>query len=240
MCSACRAEYADPSDRRFHAQPIACHDCGPRLALVDTRGDALSTAPVEDARRMLLAGKIVTIKGLGGFHIAVRADDEASVLRLRQLKKRDHKPFALMVPSIEKARGLVNLSDAAANLMRSPSCPIVLAERRDRAGVAPSAAPDSHRLGVMLAYTPIHHLLLEKGGSEMPPLVMTSGNGCDEPLAINNCDALHRLGPLCDAILWHDRPIERGVDDSAVPSSCPSLGTIRGSASAGNSRMWSL
>ncbi len=234
MCPSCRAEYANPADRRFHAQPIACHECGPKVTLVDPRGERLGDDPIQLARQMLCDGKILAIKGLGGFHLAVRADDDAAVRRLRQLKKRDHKPFALMVRSIEAARELVDLSSRAAALMQSPACPIVLARRREGAQVAPGVAPANHRLGVMLPYTPIHHLLFGVASKQkavgreesddlptayrLPPtaLVMTSGNQSDEPLAIDNRDALQRLGPMCDAILWHDRPIERGVDDSVV------------------------
>jgi hydrogenase maturation protein HypF len=216
MCPACRAEYTDPADRRFHAQPIACHDCGPRVTLVDRKGQALGTDPIATARSLLWQGRIVAIKGLGGFHIAVRGDDQSAVLRLRQLKKRDHKPLALMVSSIEEARRLVELGRAAVGWLTSPWSPIVLGVRRRQSGIAESVAPGTHRLGLMLPYTPIHHLLLRGGEEEMPPLVMTSGNVCDEPLAIDNGDALRRLGPLCDAILWHGRPIERGVDDSVI------------------------
>jgi hydrogenase maturation protein HypF len=216
MCPACSAEYTEPSDRRFHAQPIACHDCGPRLSLIDAKGEAIEGDPIDVAREMLIAGKILAIKGLGGFHLAVRADEQDAVKRLRQLKKRDHKPFALMVDSIESARELVNLSDTAAAVMQSPACPIVLAPRRVGAHVANAAAPGQHRLGIMLPYTPLHHLLFKSGTARMPTLVMTSGNSTDEPLAISNDDAIQRLSPMCDAILLHDRPIQRGVDDSVV------------------------
>lgn len=214
MCSACRCEYTNPADRRFHAQPIACHDCGPQVAIVDCRGQKIVGDPIDQARRLLLEGKIVAVKGLGGFHLAVKADDEQAVQRLRRLKKRDSKPFALMVGSIEKARRIVELSHTAEQLMLSPQCPIVLAIRHGDSEIAPSVAPGNHRLGVMLPYTPIHHLLLK----DLPDtvFVMTSGNISDEPLAIDNDEALERLGPMCDAILWHDRPIQRGVDDSVV------------------------
>jgi hydrogenase maturation protein HypF len=216
MCPACSAEYTEPSDRRFHAQPIACHDCGPKLSLIDSQGEAIAGDPIDVAREMLLAGKILAIKGLGGFHLAVRADDQDAVKRLRQLKKRDYKPFALMVESIESARELVDPSDTAIAAMQSPACPIVLTPRRDSASVADAVAPGQQRLGVMLPYTPLHHLLFKSGISRMPTLVMTSGNSTDEPLAISNDDAIQRLSPMCDAILLHDRPIQRGVDDSVV------------------------
>lgn len=216
LCPTCREEYSEPADRRFHAQPIACPNCGPVLSLVDRSGDPIVGDPIEVAQKLLLNGKILAIKGLGGFHLAVRADDQAAVLRLRDLKKRDHKPFALMAASIESARQLVELSDAAVAMMQSPACPIMLAVRRDGASVAEGVAPGSHRLGVMLPYTPVHHLLLRSEKQVMPALVMTSGNASDEPLVIDNLDAIHRLGALCDAMLWHDRPIRRGVDDSVV------------------------
>lgn len=214
MCPACASEYTSPSDRRFHAQPIACHDCGPTVSLVDSRGQQIDDTPITAAAKMLADGKILAIKGLGGFHLSVRADDESAVARLRKLKKRDHKPFALMVRSIEAARELAQLSDVAAATMQSPACPIVLAPRRDAGRIATSVAPRQYRLGLMLPYTPIHHLLFQ--WLDVPALVMTSGNLSDEPLVITNQEALDRLGPMCDAILWHDRPIERGVDDSVV------------------------
>ncbi|WP_428938079.1 carbamoyltransferase HypF [Fontivita pretiosa] len=215
MCSRCHAEYTDPADRRFHAQPIACHACGPRLELVDPTGQPMAGDPIRLARRMLVEGRILAIKGIGGFHLAVRADSRQAVARLRQLKHRDHKPFALMVRSVQAARELVHLSEEAVKMLTSPAAPIVLAPRRvpGDSVVADAVAPSQHRLGVMLPYTPIHHLLLRR----LPmPLVMTSGNDSDEPLVISNSDAIRRLGRMCDAILWHDRPIQRGVDDSVV------------------------
>jgi hydrogenase maturation protein HypF len=215
MCPTCRAEYTNPADRRFHAQPIACHDCGPTLKLVGRDGAALADDPIDAARDLLIAGTIVAIKGLGGFHLAVRADDEQAVKRLRDLKKRDHKPFALMVASIQSARRLVTLSDPAVAAMRSPACPIVLAPRIEPSAIAPSVAPGNYRLGVMLPYTPVHHLLFGSP-SVIPPLVMTSGNVSDDPLIIDDADALDQLGSMSDAILLHERPIQRGVDDSVL------------------------
>jgi hydrogenase maturation protein HypF len=216
MCGACRTEYTDPSDRRFHAQPIACHDCGPALQLVDSQGNRLADDPIKGAGQRLASGKILAIKGLGGFHLAVRADDWVAVLRLRQLKQRDFKPFALMCADMDRAHRLVELSEAAMEAMRSPATPIVLAPRRSEAEVAPAVAPGNHRLGVMLPYTPIHHLLFHAGRGQFDVLVMTSGNLSDEPLVIDNADAVRRLGSMCDAILLHDRPIERCVDDSVA------------------------
>lgn len=212
MCPACAKEYRRPEDRRFHAQPIACRECGPKLELADARGDLIYEEPIAGAAKRLLAGQILAIKGLGGFHLAVRADDHKAVSRLRRLKKRDAKPFALMVRSIDHAQRLVQLSAAAQLLIQSPARPIVLADRRPNTEIASSVAPGNHRLGVMLPYTPIHHLLFDD--SRLPALVMTSGNLCDEPLVIDNQEAIQRLGSLCDSVLWHDRPIERCVDDS--------------------------
>ncbi len=216
MCERCREEYTNPSDRRFHAQPIACHDCGPRLSLIETQGNPIAQDPILEAIERLDAGKILAIKGLGGFHLAVRADDHAAVDRLRQLKKRDYKPFALMCADMRRVRQLVRLSLLAAAVVASPASPIVLAPRQPGEHVAPAVAPGNHRLGVMLPYTPIHHLLFHHARGRFDTLVMTSGNASDEPLAIDNAEALLRLGGLCDAILLHDRPIERCVDDSVV------------------------
>lgn len=214
MCAICRAEYIDPADRRFHAQPIACPDCGPQLSLLTPQGQLIDGDPIDVAVEQLAAGHILAIKGLGGFHLAVRADHHAGVLRLRELKKRDAKPFALMCANVPTAARLVELSDAAAVVLASPAAPIVLAARRHDAPIANAVAPHNHRLGVMLPYTPIHHLLFARGQFDV--LVMTSGNISDEPLVIDNDEAVQRLGNLCDAILLHDRPIERCVDDSVV------------------------
>jgi hydrogenase maturation protein HypF len=213
MCPACRGEYADPADRRFHAQPIACPACGPKVELVTTDGTPLPGDPYRGAAHLLRAGRVVAIKGLGGFHLACDATNAAAVRLLRQRKQRDTKPFALMVRDLEWAGRLARVSEPAAALLRSAACPIVLCPRRAEAPVAPGVADGLHRLGLMLPYTPIHHLLLaaDKG---LNILVMTSANVSDEPLVIDNGDALQRLAGLCDALLWHDRPIERAVDDS--------------------------
>jgi hydrogenase maturation protein HypF len=215
MCSACGREYRDNHDRRFHAEPIACPVCGPRVELVDPHGRMLGPDPIDAAVELLRAGRILAIKGLGGFHLAVRADDKPAVHRLRSLKRRDAKPLALMCRSIRAARQLVVLSDRAAQVMQSPACPIVLAQRIHDGVVAANVAPGSQRLGVMLPYTPIHHLLFARG-PDLPPLVMTSGNISDEPLVIDNAECVARLGDMCDGILWHDRPIQRAVDDSIL------------------------
>ncbi len=219
MCPRCRGEYVDPLDRRFHAQPIACHDCGPQIQLLtaDGKGKYEKQNAIDQAVALLCGGRIVAIKGLGGFHLACRAADEEAVGRLRKLKHRDAKPFALMCANLKQARQLVNLSDRAAEAMTSPACPIVLAGRREGGlEVSPQVAPGNHRLGVLLPYTPMHHLLFARGGEALGPLVMTSGNVSDEPLVIDNDEAAGRLGGLCDAFLWHDRGIHRCVDDSVL------------------------
>lgn len=216
LCDDCRAEYTDPCDRRYHAQPIACHDCGPTLGLVDPKGTPLPGDPIASAAKLLQAGGVLAVKGLGGFHLAVRADDGQAVSRLRRSKQRDGKPLALMCRSVESAGRLVHLSASGAALLRSSAAPIVLAPRRTNINVALSVAPDNHRLGVMLAYTPIHHLLFAELDPAVDALVMTSANPSGEPLTIDNSEALERLSGRCDAILWHDRPIRRRVDDSVV------------------------
>ncbi len=210
MCDACRAEYEDPADRRFHAEPIACHECGPRLSL-----------PLEDVVAALLDGRIAAVKGIGGYHLACRADDEAVVARLRARKRREEKPFAVMAPDLAAAERLVALTGAERALLRGRERPIVLARRRPEAGVAPSVAPRSADLGVMLPYSPLHHLLLGDAGV---PLVMTSGNRSDEPIAHRDDDAAERLAGIADLILAHDRPIATRVNDSvvrAVPGRAP-------------------
>lgn len=216
LCPACAAEYHDPQDRRFHAQPIACHDCGPTWRLGDARGGSLPGDPAVEARRLLDAGRVVAIKGVGGFHLAVRADDEACILRLRGLKHRDAKPLAVLAWTLEQAERLVRLTPAGLDALQSSARPIVLAQRRGGAELARSLAPGTHRLGVMLPYTPIHHLLLRAAPAPPPPIVLTSANCSDEPLLFRDEDAPRLLAGLCDAVLTHDRPIARGVDDSVV------------------------
>lgn len=216
LCDACADEYGDPSDRRFHAQPTACHACGPRVSLVDAAGRERRGDPYKEAARLLRGGRAVAIKGLGGFHLAVRADDDKAVARLRKLKHRDHKPFAVMCRSLDAARKIVRLSGAGAELLQSPASPIVLAPRRAGAAVAPGVAPNNHRIGVMLPNTPIQHLLFAELEPSIDTLVMTSANLTDEPLVIDNDEAVDRLCGVCDAMLWHDRPIARCVDDSVM------------------------
>ncbi|KKM48510.1 hypothetical protein LCGC14_1557660, partial [marine sediment metagenome] len=214
MCTDCAAEYARPGDRRFHAQPIACAVCGPSCWLVDPRGKQIVCAdPIAEAAQRIRAGRIVAIKGLGGFHIACRADDEHVVARLRRRKSRDAKPFALMVRDMDQGRLLCRIDPAAEELLTGPLRPIVLLPRLPDARLAEPVAPGLSALGIMLPYTPLHHLLM---GFDLPPLVMTSGNVSDEPLIRLNEDAVAHLAPIADAILLHNRGIQRSVDDSVV------------------------
>ncbi len=212
MCAACRAEYEDPRDRRFHAQPNACPACGPRAALV---GSALAgaTDAVAAAAALLRDGAIVAVKGLGGYHLACRADDARAVAALRSRKRREDKPFALLVADVAAARGLVELDAPSVALLCSPARPIVLAPRRPGAHVAPAVAPGVRELGVALPYTPLHHLLVHDAGCA---LVLTSGNVSDEPIAYRDDDARERLAAIADAFLVHDRPIHIRTDDSVA------------------------
>ena len=208
MCDRCRAEYEDPLDRRFHAQPNACPECGPRLRLPDGRSGEEALAAAVEA---LLGGRIVAVKGVGGFHLACRAADERAVATLRARKHREDRPFALMVRDLASAGALVELSAGDERALEAPERPIVVAPARAGAGVAPSVAPRSADLGVMLPYSPLHHLLLADTGQ---PLVMTSGNFSDEPIAYRDDHALERLAPIADLFLLHDRPIATRTDDS--------------------------
>ena len=214
MCSLCRAEYEDPGHRRFHAEPNACPACGPVARLVDAGGQPVGAArgdAVVEAAAALADGAIVAVKGLGGYHLACRASDERAVATLRSRKHREDKPFALMVASLEVARTLVELSPAAQALLESRARPVVLAPRLAGAGVAVSVAPRSRELGLMLPYSPLQHLLLAPR-----PLVMTSGNVSDEPIAFRDDDALGRLAGIADLFLVNDRPIHTRTDDSVV------------------------
>ena len=202
MCAVCRAEYEDPLDRRYHAQPNACPECGPRLSL-----------PLDDAAAALLDGHIVAVKGIGGFHLACRADSENAVTTLRARKHREERPFALMVRDLDAARELAAAAPADEALLTSLARPIVLIPRRGTAAVAPSVAPGAPELGLMLPYSPLHHLVLADVGV---PLVMPSGNVSDEPIAFRDADARERLAGIADVFLLHDRPIETRTDDSVV------------------------
>ncbi|MGH7971001.1 MAG: carbamoyltransferase HypF [Limisphaerales bacterium] len=222
MCPECQAEYGDPRDRRFHAQPNACPVCGPQLALWDGVGKSLldrnasSRDMLGETAAAIRAGKIVAVKGLGGFQLLVAAHDEQAIERLRSLKHREEKPFAVMVPSMEAATALCEISPAEKRLLGSPEAPIVLLRRRARhdamaASLSEQIAPGNPYLGVMLPYTPLHHLLLSMISG---PVVATSGNLKDEPICIEEQEALERLGNIADVFLVHNRPIVRHVDDS--------------------------
>ncbi len=222
MCPRCQAEYDDPLDRRFHAQPNACPACGPVVRLLDGAGRELDPAGGTDAvaaaADRLLDGAILAVKGLGGYHLACRADDESAVAALRSRKQREDQPFALMVSDPQAAHELTCLETQEDALLRSPARPIVLAPRRAGARVAASVAPGSADLGVMLPYSPLHHLLMADvaaaAGGTVTALVMTSGNVSDEPIAYRDHDARERLGAIADAFLSHDRPIHIRTDDS--------------------------
>ena len=214
MCELCASQYGDPEDRRFHAQPVACPECGPSCWLADPRGKQLACADaIAAAAEEIRRGRIVAVKGLGGFHLACRADDDNTVRRLRMRKRRDAKPFALMVRDLAQARRLCRIDRAGERLLTGAQRPIVLLPRRSDAPVAPSVAPGLPTLGIMLPYTPLHALLL---GFDLPPLVMTSGNISDEPLVKDNADAVAHLGSVADAMLLHDRRIQRSIDDSVA------------------------
>ena len=211
MCASCQAEYDDPADRRFHAEPVCCPDCGPTLRLLDRSGRRVGGDPVAAAVGLLRAGQIVAVKGLGGYHLAVDALNPEAVAALRRRKQREDRPFALMVGDADAARELCHVGPEELALLTSPARPIVLLQRRDGGPVASAVSPGSPTLGVMLPYTPLHTLLLE---SVKRPLVLTSGNLSDEPIAFDDDDAGARLSGVADAFLLHDRAIRTRVDDS--------------------------
>ena len=224
MCAACEAEYDDPLSRRFHAQPNACWDCGPRVWLVGADGSALSADnPVAATIDRLVAGQIMAIKGVGGFHLSVDATNQAAVMRLRERKHRYGKPLAVMVQDVEAAREVCTLTAAEEALLQTVARPIVLARKRDGGGIAEGVAPGIPWLGVFLPYAPLQHLLFADG--RLRALVMTSANLSEEPIAIDNDEALARLGAIADAFLMHDREILQRCDDSvaAVVDGTPQL-----------------
>lgn len=215
MCAACQKEYDDPSSRRFHAQPNACWDCGPQLQFLNADGSIRdSREPLRDCIASLGHGRIAAIKGLGGFHLACDARNPAAVNLLRERKRRVEKPFAVMVPSLEAAERLCVLDDAARRLLLSPARPIVLLPWRPNSGLPDSIAPRNHFLGLFLPYTPLHHLLFANG--HFAALVMTSANLSEEPIVIDNQEALRRLDGIADIFLVHNRAILRRCDDSVV------------------------
>jgi len=228
MCERCLAEYGDPRDRRFHAQPNACPDCGPSLALAaaeDLNGlpnflpAGESLAAIREVRRLLRQGKIVAIKGLGGFHLACDPMNDAAVQMLRERKKRSDKPFALMLPDLATAERFCVVSEAERRALMSPRRPIVILQRRPDAPLSASLAPGNNTVGIMLPYTPLHFLLFSEsqdGPPEFSALVMTSGNLSEEPIVTANREAVARLGRIADAFLFHNRDIHTRVDDSVV------------------------
>lgn len=217
MCPSCAGEYHNPADRRFHAQPTACPDCGPHVWF--QAGDEILAAreeAIQMARRWLQEGKILAIKGLGGYHLACDAANREAVIRLRERKKRSDKPFALMAYDLQAVRSFCRVSPEEEKLLLSPQHPIVLLEMRPDSFIAPEAAPNQRTLGVMLPYTPLHILLLEPAAGYPRALVMTSGNLSEEPIAYQDDDAGSRLTPLADAFLLHNRDIHMRVDDSVA------------------------
>jgi hydrogenase maturation protein HypF len=216
MCATCQAEYEDPLNRRFHAQPNACWDCGPQLQFQDREGRILSSKkdPILATASALRAGKIVAIKGLGGFHLAADATNGGAVDLLRERKRRVEKPFAIMVPNLQTAAQLSELSTGECEALDSVERPIVLLRRKEGGPVAEQVAPFNRDLGVFLPYTPVHHLLFAEG--KFTALVMTSANLSEEPIAIDNDEALSRLSGLADYFLVHNREILLRCDDSVV------------------------
>ncbi len=215
MCEACAKEYNDPNDRRYHAQPISCHDCGPRVSLLDLDG-SVSAQDIEAVNRLcslILHGKTVAIKGLGGFHLVCDATNEEAVAQLRRDKRRPTKPLAVMFDTIENAKRVSCLSDAEELLLCSKEHPIVVVQKNDENLLAPSVAPGIDRVGLFLAYTPLHILLLEKLGR---PIVATSANLSDEPIITDEKTLLTKLGTVVHAVLSYDRKIVNACDDSVV------------------------
>jgi hydrogenase maturation protein HypF len=212
MCPACEREYHDPVDRRFHAQPVCCPACGPRLRVTGPAGFP-DGDPVESAAALLLQGRVLAVKGLGGYHLAALAVDERAVAALRARKHREDKPFALMVADLDMAARLCELDPAEEVLLASRRRPVVLCRRRPSSPVAEAVAPGNRQLGLMLPYTPLHHLLVRAVGE---PFVLTSGNVSEEPIAYCDEDAFDRLAGIADAFVTHDRPIHIRTDDSVV------------------------
>lgn len=214
MCPECEAEYKNPADRRFHAEPVACARCGPKLFLLGRGGECLEVDdPVRKSIELLAAGKILAIKGLGGFHLSVDAGNEAAAQRLRSLKFREEKPLAIMVRDIARVQEIAAVGPEEEALLLSPHRPILLLRKADSQQIAPGIAPGLGNLGIMLPYTPLHHLLMD---GPFPALVMTSANQSDEPICIGNRESVLRLGGIADFFLVHDRDIFVRCDDSVA------------------------
>ncbi len=219
MCAPCQEEYDNPMDRRFHAQPNACRDCGPTARLLNAAGiderdpDNHGIDALREAATRIRDGAIVAVKGIGGFHLACLASDDGAVMRLRERKGRPHKPFAVMVTDVDAASELIAMDHCTERLLVSPERPIVLARKLASATLSSAVAPGLAELGVMLPYSPIHHLLLR---DIRLPLIMTSGNLSGQPISHENDDALERLSSIADLFVVHDRPIATSTDDSIV------------------------
>ncbi|MBU0678434.1 MAG: carbamoyltransferase HypF [Verrucomicrobia bacterium] len=216
MCPECQREYEDPVNRRYHAQPNACPVCGPSVSLCDGQGNILVCGQdaIEATAKAVLKGLVVAVKGLGGFHLVTDATSDKAVLLLRERKHREEKPFAVMFPDLASVEAVCEVGSEERRLLQAPESPIVLLRRRaDGARISDAVAPGNPYLGVMLPYTPLHHILLREAGRA---IVATSGNASDEPICIDEEEALSRLSGLADLFLLHNRPIERHADDSIV------------------------
>jgi hydrogenase maturation protein HypF len=217
MCDKCKEEYANPRNRRFHAQPNACPDCGPKLELLDNRGKAKSNSheALLQTIKEIKAGKIAAVKGIGGFHLICDAGNDKAVNELRRRKHREEKPLALMFPDVEQIKQVCEVSEAEERLLLSPESPIVLLKRKSESAefISGSIATGNPYLGIMLPYSPLHHILMKELDF---PVVATSGNISDEPICINNNEAIERLKDIADIFLVHNRPIKRHIDDSIV------------------------
>jgi hydrogenase maturation protein HypF len=225
MCAACRREYSDPLDRRYHAEPIACPACGPSLRLADSQGRTIDAADVmAEARTHLLDGRILAIKGIGGFHLACDASNETAVGELRRRKRRSEKPFAMMVASLDVVRRFCELSSHEAELLSSPARPVVVIRGRSTKFQQEFSGTSPNYHAFMLPYSPLHYVLFENLDR---PLVMTSGNLSDEPICYRDDDALQRLGSIADYFVLHDRPIHMRTDDSVVCADAAGLLAIR-------------
>lgn len=223
MCPDCEREYHDIRDRRYHAQPVACPKCGPKLSLKEGERVLFEEEALKRAKVLLREGKTLAIKGLGGFHLACDATNEEAVIRLRERKGRPSKALAIMVPSLEVAQSLAWVSEEAQRELTGWRRPIVILPKREGTPLAPSLSPDNNRIGIMLPYTPLHHLLLE----EFQALVMTSANESGEPLVASNEEALSKLSLVADAFLWHDREIVQKLDDSVLGSYSRGIQMVR-------------